>query len=87
MRVTLARERNGYKKSQPCEPARINLQVTAGCGFLACVWGTCVWGTCVWGACAAVAQQSVYEQLRGKNTAMTAVQPTWMSPLIEPTYG
>jgi hypothetical protein len=52
--------------------------------FLACVWGTCVWGTCVWGACAAVAQQSVYEQLRGKNTAMTAVQPTWMSPLIEP---
>jgi len=31
----------------------------------------------------APAQQSAYEQFRAHNAAMTAVQPTWMSPLIQ----
>lgn len=37
-------------------------------------------------ACArfAPAQQSAYEQFRGHNAAMTAVQPSWMGPLIQP---
>jgi hypothetical protein len=35
-------------------------------------------------ACAAPAQQSFYEKLRARNDSMTAVQPTWMTPLIQP---
>ena len=35
------------------------------------------------GACAALAQQSSYERFRAHNDAMTAVQPLWMSPLIQ----
>jgi hypothetical protein len=35
-------------------------------------------------ACAALGQESLYEQFRGHNTAMKAVQPTWMGPLIQP---
>jgi hypothetical protein len=35
------------------------------------------------GACAAQAQQSFYARFRANNDAMTALQPTWMSPLIQ----
>jgi hypothetical protein len=38
---------------------------------------------CVAGACAAQAQQTAYEQFRGHNAAMKAVQPSWMAPLIQ----
>lgn len=36
------------------------------------------------GACAASAQQSYYAQFRTHNAEMATVQPTWMSPLIQP---
>jgi hypothetical protein len=36
------------------------------------------------GACAARAQQSSYARFRAHNDSMTALQPTWMSPLIQP---
>jgi len=36
------------------------------------------------GACAASAQQSFYGQFRAHNADMTAVQPSWMGPLIQP---
>ena len=36
------------------------------------------------GACMAQDQQSSYERFRAHNEEMTAVQPTWMGPLIEP---
>ena len=35
------------------------------------------------GACAAIAQQSPYERFRGRNTAMTALQPAMVTPLVE----
>jgi hypothetical protein len=35
------------------------------------------------GAIAAPAQQSFYERFRAHNTAMTALQPSWMGPLIQ----
>jgi hypothetical protein len=34
--------------------------------------------------CAVSAQQSAYEQFSAHNAAMTAVQPAWMGPLIQP---
>jgi hypothetical protein len=36
------------------------------------------------GACAASAQESQYEQFREHNARMTALQPSWASPLIQP---
>jgi hypothetical protein len=39
---------------------------------------------CAAGVCAAPAQQSsYYQRLRAHNAAMTAVQPSWMGPLIQ----
>jgi hypothetical protein len=35
-------------------------------------------------ACAAAAQQSFYERFRAHNARMSALQPTWASPLIQP---
>lgn len=35
------------------------------------------------GSCAATAQQSSYERFRAHNDAMTALQPSWMGPLIQ----
>ncbi len=35
-------------------------------------------------ACMAQEQQSTYERFRAHNEEMTAVQPTWMGPLIQP---
>lgn len=34
--------------------------------------------------CALQAQESVYERFRGQNAALKEIQPTWMSPLIQP---
>jgi len=34
-------------------------------------------------SCALSAQLPTYEQFRGQNAAMTALQPTWLSPLIQ----
>ncbi len=34
--------------------------------------------------CALPAQESAYEQFRGKNAALKEIQPTWMSPFIQP---
>jgi hypothetical protein len=34
-------------------------------------------------SCVASAQQSFYERLRSNNASMTALQPTWMGPLIQ----
>jgi hypothetical protein len=35
-------------------------------------------------ACLASAQQPLYEQFRARNAVMTAIEPAWMSPLIQP---
>lgn len=35
------------------------------------------------GACAAQAQQSFYARFRANNETMTALQPTWMGPLMQ----
>ena len=34
--------------------------------------------------CALPSQETAYEQIRGKNAALKELQPTWMSPLIQP---
>jgi hypothetical protein len=61
---------NGYKQIQTVNNFKNYFSLALAALFVA-------------GGCAAQAQQSFYERFRGQNDAMTAVQPSWMGPLIQ----